>query len=134
MNQKKIAVLFGGLLAVILAIFVIVSVTSKPAEKNPEDDGIKTIEVTVVYKDKTEEKREYETKATTLAQALLENYVVTEEEFKSQFYTVINGVKADYNVDKSWWTIYEDGEMCQVGMNQLEIEDGDKFEIVYTVS
>ena len=131
MKQKKLIIGLGALLAVIIAVFAIVLISNKP--KTDENKGIKNIEVTVVYKDKTEEKREYETKATTLAQALLENYVVTEEEFKSQFYTVINGVKADYNVDKSWWTIYEDGEMCQVGMNQLEIEDGDKFEIVYTV-
>lgn len=67
---------------------------------------------------------------------MLEEGLITKEEHKkcNGMYTVVDGVKADYSVDKSWWCVSIDGKSAQVGMDDLAIADGDKYEITYTIS
>ena len=114
----------------IIAVFAAVVIATKPATVQ----GAKEITVTVVSKDKSSKVIDIDTDAEFLGDALYEEKIVNEEEYKSGFYTVINGEKADYNVDKSWWCVTKNGEMTSVGMNEQSILDGDKFEITYTIS
>ena len=57
--------------------------------------------------------------------------IITKEEYKTGFYTYIDGVRDDYNEDKAWWCVYENGKSAMVGMNELKVDNGDEFEIVY---
>ncbi len=130
MKNKKLIAVLSCVLVVLIAAVAVVFITTRPET----DDGTKEITVTVVSKEKEEKVFEIDTDAEYLGEALLEEKIVNEDEYASGFYTVINGKKADYNVDQSWWCVTKDGEMTSVGMNEQPILDGDKFEITYTIS
>ena len=130
MKNKKLLIGLSTTLAVLIAVIAIVVVVFKPEGQT----GSKNIDVTIVYKDKTEKNYELKTDAEFLADAMFEKELITEEEYKSGYYTVIDGVTADYNVDKSWWCVTKDGEMTNVGMNELALADGDAYEITYTIN
>lgn len=105
------------------------------SDANPADSSQNatiTITVKVIEKDKTEKAFTIETDKKNLGDALLEEGLVTEDEHKTGFYTYIDGVRADYTADKSWWCFTKGGETVMVGANDLEIADGDKFEITNT--
>ena len=131
MKNKKLIIGLAIGLIVLIAAFAGVYVATRP-ETN---EGAKNISVTVVYKDKTDKEFKINTDAKYLSDALLEEKIVTEEEHNGDgMYTVIDGEKADYSVDQSWWCVTKDGEMTNEGMDTLVIADGDKYEITYTIS
>ena len=131
MKNKKLIIGLAIGLIVLIAAFAGVYVATRP-EAN---EGAKNISVTVVYKDKTDKELKINTDAKSLSDALLEEKIVTEEEHNGEgMYTVIDGEKADYSVDQSWWCVTKDGEMTNEGMDTLVIADGDKYEITYTIS
>ena len=131
MKQKKLMV---GLISVLMVVMLLFTVGCGETQNNSSTaTEIKEIAVTVVYKDKSEKVFDIETDAKFLGEAMFQKKLITEEEFKSGFYTVIDGVKADYSVDKSWWCITKSGKMTTVGMNEQPIADGDSFEITYTI-
>lgn len=130
MQNKKLIIGLAAVLAVIAAAFSIIFITMKPEAQK----GEKNITVTVVFKDKTEKEFKIDTDAEYLGDALLEEKIVTEEEYKNGggMYTYIADERADYNLDKSWWCLSVDGEMATVGINEQPIADGDSFEITNT--
>lgn len=91
-----------------------------------------SITVTVVAKDKTEKVFNIETEKKTLGDALFEEGLVNEEEYKAGFYSYVDGVRADYNKDGSWWCLTKGGKEVFTGFNDTKITDGDKFEITNT--
>lgn len=97
-----------------------------------EQAQLNKITVTIKFKDGEAKKLDFETDKKYLADVLLAEQLITEEEYESGFYTYIDGVRADYNEDKAWWCINENGESAMVGINELEVDNGDEFEIVYT--
>lgn len=129
MKNKKLIIGLSVVVTVLIAVFASIMIITKP----DTNDGSKNIEVTVVYKDETSKEFKISTDAEYLGDALFEEKLVTEAEYESGFYTEINGVKADFNVDQSWWCVTKDGEMTSVGMNEQVIADGDEFEITYTI-
>ena len=96
--------------------------------------GDKSITVTVVFADKTQKEFKINTDAEYLGDALLEEKIVSEDEYKNGngMYTVIAGERADYTLDKSWWCLSIGGEMATVGINDQPIADGESFEITNT--
>lgn len=44
----------------------------------------------------------------------------------------VNGILADYDVDQSYWAINKDGEYMMEGANAAQIEDGERYQLVYT--
>ncbi len=130
MKRKGLIITLSIVCAVIIAAFAAIIIVTKPDTKN----GDKDIIVTVVYKDKTEKEFEISTDAEFLGDALLEKNLVKPEEHKTGYYLYIDGVRADYNLDKAWWCVTKAGEMTQVGINELAIADGDEFEITHTPS
>ena len=131
MKQKKLMV---GLISVLMVVMLLFTAGCGEAQNSSSTaTEIKEIAVTVVYADKSEKVFDIETDAKFLGEAMFQKKLITEEEFKSGFYTVIDGVKADYSVDKSWWCITKGGKMTTVGMNEQPIADGDSFEITYTI-
>ena len=131
MKNKRLLIL----LSVLLVIFTLFTAgCNNSADKSSSVSENKAIEVTVVFADKTEKEYEIETDAEYLGEALFENGITTEEEYKSSdgLYTVIAGERADYNKDKSWWCLTKGGETVMVGINQQPIQDGDSFEFTNT--
>lgn len=128
MKKKGLIVALSIVLVVIIAAFAALIIK----EKDNVQTGEKTISVTIVNKDKTQELFKISTDAENLGDALLERNLVTEAEHKTGYYTVINGIRADYTLDKAWWCFTQNGEMTTVGANDLPIKDGDSFEITHT--
>jgi len=121
------------ILSVALASLMLFFAGCKAEKKNrqPLEEKL-AITVTVVHKDKSEKEFEIETSCSNLGEALFEEGIVNEEEYKSGFYTVIDGERADYNKDNAYWWIKENGSDATTGANDIELEDGDKFEFIYT--
>ena len=98
---------------------------------NEEKETV-VITVKIIAADKSEKAVTIETNKKNLGDALLEKGLVTKEEHESGFYTYIDGVRADYNKDGRWWCFTKGGETVMVGANDLEIADGETFEITNT--
>lgn len=130
MNNKKIIISMGVILAVAIALFAVVFIT----QRDETEKGEKQITVTVVYEDKTEKAFPITTDAEFLGEALLQAELIPESEQRAGFLTNVDGIRADYNKDKAWWCVTKGGEMTEKGINELVITDGDEFEIVHTPS
>ena len=128
MKKKGLIITLSVVLVAIIAVFGVLLAMGKLNFQ----EGDKDITVTVVYKDKTQKEFEISTEAENLGDALLEKGLVTEEEHKTGYYLHIDGVRADYTLDKAWWCVTKSGEMTTVGANGLPIADGDSFEITHT--
>ncbi len=128
MKKKGLIITLSVILVAIIAVFGALLVIGKPDFQKGEKD----INVTIVYEDKSEKKFEISTDAENLGQALFEKGLVTEEEYKAGYYQHIDGVRADYTLDKAWWCVTKGGEMTTAGANDLPIADGDSFEITHT--
>ena len=132
MKQRKLIACLISVLLIVIAIF-----TTGCGKKDNNSSVItesKEITVTVVYADKSEKAFDIKTDAEFLGDALFEEKLIKEDEYKSGFYSYIDGVRADYNKDNAWWCVTKGGEMTNKGINDLPIADGDKFEITHTPS
>lgn len=94
--------------------------------------GEKTVEVEV----KVEEQSvtfTIHTDADTLGAALLEHELIAGEDGQYGIYVkTVNGILADYDVDKSYWGFYQNGEYLMTGVDTTEIVGGEHFEIIYS--
>lgn len=130
MKNKKLlgATLFVALIAVLAVVFF--SFREKPVE------GSKAITIEVV--NKAGESTEYalKTDAEYLRQAMEEadglTFSGTEDDYGMMVDTV-NGEKADYTADGAYWSFYVNEEYCNYGIDSQPVEDGDAFQIVYTI-
>lgn len=128
MKNKGLIIGLAVLLGVLISVFGVLILTNQIDFQK----GDKDIAVTVVYEDKSEKTFEISTDAEKLGQALFEEGLVFEEEYKTGYYQHIDGVRADYTLDGAWWCVTKNGEMTTVGTNDLPISDGDSFEITHT--
>ncbi len=130
MKMKKIAAL---VLSAILLIAVLCG-CGKAGTSSETSSGksLNSVSVTIKLENGEEKEYKYQTDKKYLGDVLFENGLVKEEEYKSGFYTYIDGVRADYNEDKAWWCVYENGESAMAGMNELIVDNNDEFEIVHT--
>jgi hypothetical protein len=94
--------------------------------------GEKTIEVEV----KVEEQSvtfTIHTDADTLGDALLEHELIAGEDSQYGIYVkTVNGILADYDINKSYWGFYQNGEYLMTGVDTTAIVGGEHFEIVYS--
>ena len=69
----------------------------------------------------------------TVGAALIEHELISGEEGPFGLYIkVVNGITADYDIDKSYWAFYIDGEYAMTGVDTTEITEGAKYQLVYT--
>ena len=68
-----------------------------------------------------------------LGKSLRETGVVDGEESEHGLYIkTVNGVRADFAKDNAYWAFNIDGEMSMVGVDAVDIVDGETYELVYT--
>ena len=124
------------ILALVMALLVVVACFAgcQAKKTNNKDDASSqsaTVSITVdIVKDGKTKTLIIETDEKYLANALADEGIV--EYTKDGLYTNIDGITADFNKDGAWWCVTKSGEMTMVGMNELELADGDKYEITYT--
>ncbi len=69
----------------------------------------------------------------TLGEALTEHDLIDGEKGAYGLYVKkVNGITADYDKDKTYWGFNKNGESMLTGVDSALIEDGDRYEIIYT--
>ena len=98
-------------------------------------EGATSFYLTVKDVDGTVTKFQINTDATTVGEALLALELIAGDESDYGLYVkVVNGITADYDVDKSYWAFYIDGEYAQTGVDATDIVAGTTYELAKTVS
>ena len=69
----------------------------------------------------------------TLGDALTEYELISGEQGAYGLYVKsVNGIYADYNITKSYWSVNKDGEYMTVGVDSAQISGGETYEFIYT--
>lgn len=130
MNNKKIVTIGVYALAVLLAIFGVVWFNTRPATS----PGSKSVTVEVVHKDESKRTFTYKTDAEYLADLLVgEGLVEDNQDQYGLLIQEVDGERAVYEEDQSYWSILQNGDYAQLGASTLPIYDGDTISLVYTV-
>ncbi len=143
--KKSLIIVLSLLLAGLICLFGILyfkdknpTESDKPAtsqsgdEKAEKPDNKTKITISIILEDKSSKVFKISTKEKTLADTLLQEKLISKEEYDKGFYTVINGISADYTADGYWWCIKVNGEDSMVGANEIILKDGDNIEIIRT--
>jgi hypothetical protein len=73
------------------------------------------------------------TNATTVGEALINLGLVSGEEGQYGLYVKkVNGMLADYDVDQTYWSFYENGEYAMSGVDTTNITEGYTYSFVRT--
>ena len=131
MKNKKI----GGavLLVVLVAAFALIygAFSEKPVE------GSKAITVEVINQVGDSKEYEVKTDAEFLMEAVEETEdleVLGQEGPYGMMIESVNGETAIYETDGAYWSIMVNGEYGMNGIDTQPIEDGDVFQLVYTLA
>lgn len=94
--------------------------------------GEKTISVKVIV-GKNNTTFTIHTDKETVGEALLEHKLIEGDKGPYGLYVkFVNGIKADYDEDKSYWSFTKDSKPLEKGVDMTKIEDGARYELVYT--
>ena len=93
-------------------------------------NGAKTVEVEVKAQDQSVTFTIHTDKE-TLGEALIEHGLVEGKEGDFGLYIKkVNGILADWDVDRSYWGFYKNGEYMLTGVDTTVIADGEHYELV----
>ena len=126
MNNKKLVL---ALVALILVVGVFAGVWF--ATRSQSTEGSKSFTVLIVHADKTEKTFTYTTDAGKLG-VFLEQEGLIVGSGDGMFHTV-DGEKADWSVNQSYWALYLDGEYAMAGIYDTDIVDGTVYKLEYTL-
>lgn len=130
--KKNIKIILGVIaLVAAVVLFAVVYLIFSPKPVS----GSKSITINVV--DDKQETTAYQlnTDAEFLRQAMEEAEGLTFSGAESQYGLMIdtvNGLVADYNTNGAYWSFTVNGEYSNLGIDTQPVNDGDKFDIVYT--
>ena len=94
-------------------------------------EGAKTVTVKVIAEDKSVTFT-IKTDAKTLGEALLDHELVAGDQGDFGLYIkYVNGIRADYDLDKRYWNFTKNGEYMMTGADMTEIADGEAYEFTY---
>ncbi len=95
--------------------------------------GTKKVTVEIVHSDSTTKTFDYETSLEYLGDLLVREGLVNDDKSEyGLFITTADGETADYEKDKAYWALYENGEYAQQGADQTVLADGGIYGLVYT--
>ena len=95
-------------------------------------NGEKTLTVNVTADEKTVVFTIH-TDNDVLGDALIEHKLISGEQGTYGLYVKsVNGIYADYNTTKSYWSVNKNGEYMTVGVDSAKITDGESYEFIYT--
>ena len=126
MNNKKLVL---ALVALILVVGVFAGVWF--ATRSQSVEGSKSFTLQVIHADKTERVFSYTTTETKLG-AFLETEGLIVGSGDGMFHTV-DGEKADWSVNQSYWALYLNGEYATAGIYDTDIVDGTTYKLEYTL-
>lgn len=104
------------------------TVVSEETKINVLGEGQTTFLFTVVDKDGNETNFEIHTDKTIVGEALLDVDLIAGDESEFGLYVkTVNGITADYDVDKTYWAFYVNGEYAMSGVDTTTIEEGSSY-------
>lgn len=127
-TNKKRTIMLAVFLVALAAALAAVWWFNRPASSQ----GGKTITIEVVHKDESKKTFTCKTDEEYLAGALVAEGIVEDDPFETGMFFVVDGETADYERDKSYWAVYEDGGYASLGITELPIQDGGVYSLVYT--
>ena len=128
--------LFAMLLALAMVLSLAACVSTKPAETIPAKEGdAATLKftVTVVHADGSEKAFNYKTTETKLGDYLESQGLIDSEGADDGMFHTVDGEKADWNVNQSYWAFYQGEEYAMTGIYDTDIADGAIYKLVYTI-
>ena len=128
MNKKSILLAIIAFVAVV-ALFVTVYFVTRPTGQ----EGEKTFTVTIVHSDGATVNKTITSTQAFLAPALRDNGIIGDEGISTGMYNTVDGETANWDPDHAYWSIYIDGEYAMVGLNDISIQEGQVYKLVYTV-
>ena len=88
-------------------------------------EGNTNFPFTVVDEEGNETKFEIHTDKNIVGEALMDVELIAGEEGEFGLYVkAVNGITADYDVNKTYWAFYIDNEYAVTGVDSTEIEEG----------
>lgn len=129
-NKKKLLGL--GALVVIIVAFALIygKFSEKPVE------GSKAVTIEVINSAEESTMYEVQTDAEYLEQAMNEAEGLEYEAEEGPYGLAVNSVNGEaavYETDGAYWGFFVNGEYCNYGISEQPVNDGDAFQIVYTV-
>ena len=137
-NKKSLSVLFCMMLFVAMALCISGCDDKQTEEAQSEETSVEEITelgegktqflFTVVDKEGAETFFEIHTDKEIVGDALLELGLIEGEEGEfGLFVKLVNGIVADYEVDKTYWAFYVNGEYAMSGVDTTIIEEGTSY-------
>ena len=128
MNNKKL-ILVAVALVTAVAVMLGVYFSTRPETV----EGSKNFTVTVVHADGTEKAFSYSTDAEKLGAFLESEGLIESEGADDGMFHTVDGEKADWNVNRSYWAFYLGEEYATEGIYATTIADGAAYKLVYTL-
>ncbi len=128
-TNKKRLIAAAVALVVLIAVFAGIYLATRPAS----GAGAKSITVEIVHGDGQAKAFTDKTDFEYLGQWLLEEKLVTQEEYESGFYTLIDGESAVWSDEEHvYWALYEGEDYAMQGINETPLTDGGSYSLIYT--
>lgn len=128
MKNKKLVIAAVALL-VVVGLMAGIWFANRPETQ----EGSKAYTVTVVHKDGTAKNFDYRTDAEYLAEALLEEGLVSGDDSQYGLTIIaVDGEAAVWETDKAYWAIWIGEEMAMTGASEIPVYDGSTFKLEYT--
>ena len=128
MDKKKAIV---AVVAVLLVIAVLLGVYL--ATRPGTTEGRKKFTVTVVHGDGSSKDFKFTSDKEYVGEVLVEEGLISGEMGDYGMYIkIVDGEKAVYEEDAAYWGIFVGEESAMTGIDQIPIEDGVTYKLVYT--
>ena len=128
MKNKKLVLVLAAFVAIV-AILAGVWFATRPQTQA----GGKTFTVTVVHADGESKDFTYTTDAEFLGAFLYEEGLVIADENNPGMFHTVDGEKADWNENGSYWAFYEGDDYATQGIESAPIVQGAVYKLVYTI-
>ena len=121
-------------LALLLALTQALSLAACGEKPAQQDGGEKlSFSVIVVHQDLTEKIFTYEAPAGKLGDVLEAEGLIASEGADAGMFHTVDGEKADWNENQSYWAFYIDNEYAMSGIYDTDIVDNGTYKLVYTI-
>ena len=128
--------LFALLICLCLVLSLAGCISKLPQEQlpgNTETAALQKFTVTVVHADGAEKTFNYETDAKILGDYLEAQGLIDSEGADDGMFHTVDGEKADWNENQSYWGFYIGEEYAMTGIYATDIADGAAYKLVYTI-
>ena len=128
MKNKKMLIALAALVVVIAAMLAVYFATL------PEtSEGKKTCTVTVIHGDESTKTFTVTTEEEYLGAALEKEGLISSQGADAGMFHTVDGEKADWNVNQSYWAFYVGEEYASKGIYDTPVTEGGSYKLVYTI-